>query len=78
MALSYLFSWFTVDFISVVPFDLILLSGNVNRVARFTRIGKLYKLIRMTRRAIKIIANIILTMREMLSVKRLDPTYTTR
>lgn len=46
-----------VDFVSVVPFDLILLSGNVNRVARFTRIGKLYKLIRMTRmvRLLKIV-----------------------
>jgi hypothetical protein len=46
-----------VDFISVIPFDLVLMTGNVNRIARFTRIGKLYKLIRMTRmvRLLKIV-----------------------
>lgn len=52
-----MFTWFSVDVISVVPFDLMLMNGSVNRIARFTRIGKLYKMIRMTRmvRLLKIV-----------------------
>lgn len=40
-----------------MPFDLMLMTGSVNRIARFTRIGKLYKMIRMTRmvRLLKIV-----------------------
>ena len=55
--MSYLFSWFLVDLISVIPFDIVLMTGSVNRIARFTRIGKLYKMIRMTRmvRLLKIV-----------------------
>lgn len=49
IAREYAKTWFVVDFISIIPFDLILMYGNINRVARFTRIGKLYKIIRMTK-----------------------------
>jgi hypothetical protein len=53
----YLSTWFLVDLISVIPFDLVYDSGNVNKIARFTRIGKVYKLVRLTKlaRLIKIV-----------------------
>jgi hypothetical protein len=47
IAKMYLKTWFAIDFISLIPFDMILMYGNLNRVARFSRIGKLYKIIRM-------------------------------
>ncbi len=40
-------SWFLVDFLSILPFDLILDYGEFSRVARFTRIGKIQKLIKI-------------------------------
>jgi hypothetical protein len=44
--------WFFVDLLSIIPFDLILMTtGSFNRLARFARIGKLYKLIKMARMA---------------------------
>jgi len=44
------------DLISVIPLDSIYDSGNVNKLARFSRLGKVYKLVRMTKltRLIKI------------------------
>jgi hypothetical protein len=40
-----------------VPFDLIFLNGDFNKLVRFARIGKLYKIIRMARmvRMLKIV-----------------------
>jgi hypothetical protein len=57
IAKSYLYSWFFVDFISIIPFDQIFESGSYNRLARIARIGKMYKLIKMTRlvRMLKIV-----------------------
>ena len=43
--------WFILDVIAVVPFDTIFESGSVNKLARFTRIGKVYKLVRMSKLA---------------------------
>jgi hypothetical protein len=52
IAANYLTGWFMIDLISIIPFDLILMtSGSFNRIARFARIGKLYKLIKMFRMA---------------------------
>ena len=51
IAFHYLTSWFVVDFISVIPFDAFIDKGNVNKLARFTRIGKVYKLVRLTKLA---------------------------
>ncbi len=51
IAMHYLTSWFTVDLISVVPFDAFIDRGDVNKLARFTRIGKVYKLVRLTKLA---------------------------
>lgn len=38
-----------IDFISVLPFDLVFEYGNMSRIVRFSRIGKIYKLIRITK-----------------------------
>lgn len=43
IAKNYILSWFTIDLVSVVPIDLILMSsGSYNKIARLARIGKLY------------------------------------
>ena len=47
MASEYLKTWFFIDLISVIPFDLIMMINGANKNARFTRIGKFYKIIRM-------------------------------
>ena len=44
MASEYLKTWFFIDLISVIPFDLILMINGANKIARFTRIGKFYKI----------------------------------
>lgn len=41
--------WFTIDIISVIPFDAIMIFGQVNRIARISRITKLYKIIKMSK-----------------------------
>mmetsp|Transcript_27296 Transcript_27296/g.36510 ORF Transcript_27296/g.36510 Transcript_27296/m.36510 type:complete len:264 (+) Transcript_27296:1271-2062(+) len=53
IARTYLKGWFWVDFISILPLDLIMLQqqNQATILARFARIGKLYKLIRMIRLA---------------------------
>jgi hypothetical protein len=53
IARNYLTSWFCVDVVSAIPFDLVFLafgtSGSVKRFAGFTRITKLYKIVRLVR-----------------------------
>jgi len=44
---DYVSTWFFIDIVSVIPFDLILMMGSVNRVTRVARIGRLYRLIRL-------------------------------
>lgn len=45
--MTYVRSWFFIDLISVIPFDLIFAYSSINRMARITRIGKLAKIVRM-------------------------------
>jgi hypothetical protein len=45
--MEYIKTWFLIDVISVIPFDLILMVQGTNKLARFTRIGKFYKILRM-------------------------------
>jgi hypothetical protein len=45
--MEYIKSWFLIDLVSVIPFDLILMVQGANKLARFTRIGKFYKILRM-------------------------------
>jgi hypothetical protein len=49
IALEYLKSWFPIDLISVIPFDLIITYGQFTRIARISRISKISKIIRMTK-----------------------------
>lgn len=52
LARQYLAFWFWVDFIAILPMDVIMRSGaEANILLRFAKIGKLYKLIRLSRLA---------------------------
>ena len=56
IAKKYLETWFTIDFVSIIPFDFIVgimvkseKLSNMNMVLRVSKIGKVYKLIRLMR-----------------------------
>jgi len=53
----YLQGWFIIDFLSIVPFDLLISPGNLNDSIRIARIGRMYKLVKMIRllRILKIV-----------------------
>ena len=59
IAKGYLRSWFLIDLLAILPFELILKGsgGGMNDVVRLARIGRLYKLIKLTKlmRVLKII-----------------------
>jgi hypothetical protein len=57
IAKRYLTSWFLIDFIAVIPIDLLFGGSNINGIVRITRIGRMYRLIRLTRmfRVLKVI-----------------------
>lgn len=48
IAIKYLKSWFLVDLVSIVPFDLFIYGQN-NHLYGFNKISKLYRLVRVTR-----------------------------
>jgi hypothetical protein len=55
---SYLQTWFLVDLLAILPFDIILRqTENYQQIVRFARIGRMYKLIKMIRliRVLKIV-----------------------
>lgn len=47
IAVNYLFGWFFIDFITVIPFDVIFQFGQISRMARFARIGKIQRLFKV-------------------------------
>jgi hypothetical protein len=48
--LSYFWSWFAIDLVSVIPFSMLFeFEANYNTLARLGRLPKLYKIVRMTR-----------------------------
>lgn len=49
IAISYAKGWFLVDFIAIVPFDVILNATSFNSLVRVARFGRLYKLVKLTR-----------------------------
>lgn len=58
IGIKYLTGWFFIDFLAIVPFDVILnTTQNFNSLSRVARIGRLYKLVKLTRllRVLKII-----------------------
>jgi len=57
IAKDYIFSWFMVDLMAIIPFDYLLVQDNYQEIIRFTRIGRISRLIKMTRllRILKIV-----------------------
>ena len=57
IAKEYMYSWFLVDLLAIVPFDYILVQDNYQEIVRFVRLGRISKLIKMTRllRILKIV-----------------------
>jgi hypothetical protein len=50
IAKNYIQSWFFVDSIAIIPFDLFVVnSKNINEIVRVARIGRMYKLVKLTR-----------------------------
>jgi len=61
IACNYLKSWFLIDIMAIVPFDLIIMaavkggtneggsSANLNKMIRVVRIGRIYKLMKLTK-----------------------------
>lgn len=50
IACNYLSSWFTIDLLGIIPFELILKTTyNYGPMARIARLGKLYKLARLAK-----------------------------
>ena len=52
IACSYIKSWFFIDALAVLPFDIIMESlkaGNANSFIRIARVSKIYKLVKITR-----------------------------
>lgn len=51
IAKDYLTGWFTIDLLSIVPFDLMVKSqaNNVTNLVRVARAGKMYRLVKLTR-----------------------------
>lgn len=45
----YLGTWFLVDFISIIPFNLIFKQGDYAGLVRLTKLSKLYRLVKMLR-----------------------------
>ena len=41
--------WFMIDFLAIVPFDIILNATQFNSLARVARVGRLYKLVKLSR-----------------------------
>lgn len=63
IAIKYLSGWFTLDILSIAPFDLISLRSedtsidNLNTIVRLTKIGRITKMIKLTKllRILKIV-----------------------
>jgi hypothetical protein len=52
IAETYIRSWFFIDLLAIVPFDMFFQnseSGDMNKIIRITRIGRLYKLLKLMR-----------------------------
>ena len=48
IAYRYLLSWFIIDFIAIIPFD-IFFNNNYNSLSRLLRLPKLYRLLKLTK-----------------------------
>ena len=60
IAKEYVRSWFFIDLVAIIPFDLLFMNSSqndLNKIARITRIGRLYKLVKLMKlvRIIKVL-----------------------
>jgi hypothetical protein len=50
IAKTYIGSWFLIDVIAIIPFDIFMGNSNsINEIVRITRIGRMYKLVKLTK-----------------------------
>jgi hypothetical protein len=49
IAKTYVSSWFFIDLIAIIPFELIMGGVGLNGVIRIARIGRLYRLVKLTK-----------------------------
>jgi hypothetical protein len=49
IAKRYLYGWFLIDAVAIMPFDALLGSSGFNSLVRLTKIGRLTKLVKLTR-----------------------------
>jgi len=49
ISLNYLTGWFTIDILSIIPFDMVFKKSEFNKLARVARVGRLYKLVKLTK-----------------------------
>ena len=50
IAKDYIRTWFFIDLVAIIPFDLFFMNSSktdINKIARITRIGRLYKLVKL-------------------------------
>ena len=47
IAKNYLSGWFTIDLISIIPFDLLVSSGEGTRLVRMSRLGRIYRILKL-------------------------------
>ena len=49
IAKNYLTHWFAIDFLSILPIQLLMNTGDYNSLARIARFPKIYRLVKITR-----------------------------
>ena len=49
IACRYLSGWFTIDLLSIIPFDKLFSKSDFNKLARVARVGRLYKLVKLAK-----------------------------
>ena len=49
IAIHYLKGWFWIDFVSVIPFDLLFPNNKYNTLAKLFKVSRLYRLLKLTK-----------------------------
>lgn len=47
LAKNYLKSWFLIDFVTIIPFELLSSGGESSKIVRMSRIGRIYKILKL-------------------------------
>lgn len=74
---NYLRGWFTVDFMAIFPFQLLVDTSSMNSLFRIARISRLYKLIKLTRllRVFKLIKEQAKMLRIFADILKISPGF---